>query len=115
RTAAVVAVDAQTVHLALAVHFLLADDGDVVLRLARHHAAVAAGADRGIDDHRPGVALVFIRRVHRLRSALFLARVLPERLAPDDAAVAAGVADVEALVLLRAGDRVCALVGERRD
>src|SRR5207244_259781 len=114
-TASVVAIDAQPVHLALAVHFLLADDGDVVLRLTRHHAAVAAGADRGVDDHRPGVALVLEGGVHRLRAALVLARVLPERLAVDDAAVAAGVAEVEALVLLRAGDGVGAFVGERHD
>src|SRR5581483_678995 len=64
--AAVVAIDADPVHLALAPHFVLADDRDVVLRLAGDHAAVAAGADRRVDDHAPGVALVLVLRPHRL-------------------------------------------------
>src|SRR5262249_37056206 len=55
RLAAVVAIDAQPVHLALAVHLVLAHDGDVVLRLAGDYAAVAAGAHCSIDHHSPGV------------------------------------------------------------
>src|SRR5207248_3695382 len=92
--------------------------GDVVLGLAGHDAAVAAGADGRIDDHGPGVALILVLRVHRLRALLGLGgipRPLREGLAADDAAVAAGLADVEALVLLRAGDGVRPLVGERDD
>ena len=117
--AAVVAVDAQPVHLALAHHFFLADDGDVVLRLAGDHAAVAAGADARVDDHRPGVLVAVVpRRVHRL--VVVPATSLPwcgscanfgfclialERGRADDAALADDLR-IDRLVLLRAGDRI---------
>ena len=41
-------------------HLLLADDRDVVLRLAGHHAIVAAHAGVQIDRHAPGVGFFFI-------------------------------------------------------
>src|SRR6267142_516013 len=51
----VVAVDAEPLHLAPATHLVLADDRDVVLGHAGHHAGVAAGARGQIDRHTPGV------------------------------------------------------------
>src|SRR3954462_3075455 len=54
-----VVVDADPVHLAAAIHLLLADDRDVVLGLARDGAGAAAGAGRQIDRHAPLVAVVF--------------------------------------------------------
>ena len=52
----VVAVDAQPVHLAAAQHLVLADDRDVVLRLAGDDAGVAADAGVEVDRHAPLVA-----------------------------------------------------------
>src|SRR5207244_3745096 len=57
-----VAVDAQPVHLAAAADLLLADHGNVVLRLTRDDAGAAAGAGGEIDDHAP----LMIRRRMRL-------------------------------------------------
>ena len=45
-------------HLAAQEHLLPADDGDVVLGLAGHHARAAAGAGRQIDGHAPAVEIV---------------------------------------------------------
>ena len=56
--AAEIAVDADPVHLAAVQHLLLADDGDVVLRLAGHDAGPAAGAGSQIDGHAPAVQIV---------------------------------------------------------
>ena len=56
--AAEVAVDADPVHLAAVQHLLLADDGDVVLRLAGDDARPAAGAGGQIDRHAPAVQIV---------------------------------------------------------
>ena len=54
----IVAVDADPVHLAPAAHLVLADDRDVVLRLAGDDAGVAADAGVEVDRHAPGVAVV---------------------------------------------------------
>ena len=48
-----VAVDANPVHLAVALDFVLADDRDVVLRLTRDDAGGAAGAGGEVDHHAP--------------------------------------------------------------
>ena len=48
-----VAVDANPVHLAIADDLLLADDRDVVLRLAGDHARGTAGAGAQVDRHAP--------------------------------------------------------------
>ena len=56
----VVAVDADPVHLAALVDVLLADGGDVVLRLAGDDAGAAAGALVEVDRHRPLVVLAAV-------------------------------------------------------
>src|SRR5438309_1994380 len=56
--ALVVSVDAQPVHVAPLHNLFLADDGDVVLRLAGDHAIVAAGAGSGAAGARAAVAKV---------------------------------------------------------
>ena len=66
----VIAVDADPVHVAADQHFLLADHGDVVFRLAGHHAAAAAGAGVQINRHAPLIALVFHFGVERERILL---------------------------------------------
>src|SRR6185312_13317638 len=53
---AVVAVDADPVHLPPTVDFLLADHWNVILRLAGDGAGVAADARIEVDDHSPLVA-----------------------------------------------------------
>ncbi len=58
--ALVVGVDANPVHVAANDALLLADDGDVVFRLAGDHAVVAAHAGVEIDRHAPGVSFFFI-------------------------------------------------------
>ena len=55
--ALIVGVDANPVHVAAEDGLLLADDGDVVLRLAGDHAVVAADARVQVDRHAPGVGL----------------------------------------------------------
>jgi hypothetical protein len=60
RVAAQEFVDPQPVHDPAAGHFRLADDRDVVLRLAGDHAAAASGAGVEVDDHAPLVAVVFV-------------------------------------------------------
>ena len=54
-----VAVDAQPVHLAIALDLFLADDRDVVLGDARDHAGRAAGAGVHVDRHAPLLAAIF--------------------------------------------------------
>ncbi len=51
--AAVVAIDADPVHLPAAPDFVLADDRHVVLGLTRHHARRASGAGIQVDRHSP--------------------------------------------------------------
>ena len=58
RRFAEIAVDADPVHLAPQKDLLLADDGDIVFRLAGRHARPAAGAGRQIDGHAPAVAIM---------------------------------------------------------
>src|SRR5262245_37634535 len=48
-----IAVEPNPVHDPPALHLALADNGDVVLRLARDHASRAAGAGSEVDDHAP--------------------------------------------------------------
>ena len=54
----VIPIHADPVHLAAAQHLIFADDGNVVLRLAGHHAGVAARARAQIDRHAPLIALI---------------------------------------------------------
>ena len=72
--ALMVGVDAQPVHLAAAHHFVFADDGNVVLRLARDDARVAAVARVEIDRHAPLVAAGFFLLVgeHRPQRRQFV-------------------------------------------
>src|SRR6202008_2425550 len=75
-----VGVDAQPVQLALAPDLGLTHEGGVFFGLAGDHAAVASGADAGVDDHGPGVFVAVVpARVHRLVMAAFaVMRVLRE-------------------------------------
>ena len=57
---AIVAIDAQPMHLALALDLIFADHRDVVFRLTRDHAAVTSGAHRRINNHRPRVSFVVV-------------------------------------------------------
>src|SRR4029453_16164560 len=66
--AAVVAVDADPVHLTPAQHFLFPDPRDVVFRLATDDAGVAADAGIDVDRHPPLVALVFEVGIQRDRA-----------------------------------------------
>ena len=59
----VVVVDPDPVHLAADGDLTLADDGDVVLRLAGNHAGVAADARAQINRHTPGVPEIFHWRI----------------------------------------------------
>ncbi len=54
----VIAVDADPVHFAAAHHLILADDWDVVLRLASDHASVATIAFVQVNGHGPFFAVV---------------------------------------------------------
>ncbi len=54
----IITVDANPLHRAALGHLILADDGDVVLRLAGHHARVAARAGVQINRHAPLVLRV---------------------------------------------------------
>ena len=53
----------------LAPHLVLADDRDVVLRLAGDHAGAAARADAQVDRHRPLIAAVLVLGKHRVGGA----------------------------------------------
>jgi len=74
-----VAVQADPVHLSAFGHLLLADDRDIVLGLARHHAGVATDAGVQIDGHAPGMAGVLLllpeRDERRMVDALMLDEV----------------------------------------
>ena len=61
-------VNANPVHLAAAHHLLLADDGNIVFRLAGDGAAITADAIVQIYRHAPGVthALVFVVKLLRI-------------------------------------------------
>ncbi len=63
----VVGVDANPVHVAAEASLLLADDRDVVFRLAGQDAVVASHTLVEIDRHTPGIGLFFIlvRRIER--------------------------------------------------
>ena len=61
-----VGVDPEPLHVAPDLDLLLADDGDVVLRVAGDDAGVAADAGVHVDGHAPGVLVVDIRREHAL-------------------------------------------------
>src|ERR1039458_7244092 len=111
--ALVVTVDAQPVHGAAAANLVLADDGDVVFGLTRHHARATARAGSEIDGHAPRVTLVLplgvesetARRVfgagmHRLGILL----VVLDIAGAED--VAAGV---ERVLVLGGGEHIAAL------
>src|SRR6185312_7959173 len=94
----VVSVDANPLHDAAPGGLVLADYGDVVLRIATYDTGVAAHAGIHVDGHAPGVLVVAIRREHavrRLKSIFAITLVreilvlleLVERGVADDAAV----------------------------
>src|SRR5439155_8533095 len=58
QSSVVIPVDADPVHFAPTHHLILAHHGDIVFTLASDHARVAAIALRGINGHRPLVALI---------------------------------------------------------
>ena len=55
-----VAIDADPVHLPTVGEFILADDGDVVLRLTRHDTGTTSGADVEVDRHRPALPAILV-------------------------------------------------------
>src|SRR5207302_8113052 len=61
-----VRVDPQPEHLAAAPYFFLANDGNVVLRLAGDDACIAAHARIESDHHAPGIAWIRIGWIDRL-------------------------------------------------
>ena len=64
-----ITVDADPVHLAVVDDLLLADGGNVVLRLAGDHARVATRTVAQVDRHRPlvaGVGVLFVERLAAL-------------------------------------------------
>src|SRR5690606_26654143 len=67
-----VGVDAQPVHFPSAQHALFADDGHVVLGLTRDDTRAAAGANGGIDGHRPLRSAKHARREEARRLAVEL-------------------------------------------
>src|ERR1051325_5064914 len=75
-----VGVNANPVHLAAALDLLLADDGDIVLRLAGDNAGVTADATGRVDRHPPGrfltVIVLWIKGILLARLVLFIRRVL---------------------------------------
>src|SRR5262249_33166425 len=81
RWAANVAIDPQPVHLPPEAHLLLADDGNVVFRLAGDHAGLAAHAGGQVDDHAPFVLwrTVVVGLVERERHARPLGLLLDQR------------------------------------
>src|SRR4051812_26090243 len=110
-----VVVDADPVHLAPAIHLLLADDRDVVLGLARDGAGAAARARRQVDRHAPLVAVVFPLGNQRQRARRRLAHVRDDFgiflvfLGGGDADRAAPLHQV---VFLRAREQVAANLGD---
>ncbi len=97
-------------HLAAAQHLFLADDRDVVLRLAADDAGVAADAGVDVDRHSPLVAFVlelgiqrdrprrrFVLLVHRLR--------IPDELVACDRTNE--IPPLHQVVILRARERIC--------
>src|SRR6476620_4279682 len=70
----IIGIDADPLHFTTALHLLFSDDRDIVLRLARHGASLAAHAGIQVDGHTPGIArigrvpvFVAVIRVERLR------------------------------------------------
>src|SRR6202022_1924459 len=83
-------------------------------------AAIASGAHGRIDDHRPCMALVGIGRIHGLPVRLLaldhtvrIPLILLEGPGVNDFAIASDIADTEALMFLRTGDRIRRLVRAR--
>src|SRR5580700_2408259 len=76
RLGRVITVDTDPVHLAAAHYLVLAYDGNIVFRLTRHNASIAAIATVQIDGHAPGIAGVgeFLVKRHFL-GRLFIAFV----------------------------------------
>ena len=73
RASFIIAVDAQPMHLPAAGHFGLADDRNIVFRLACDDAGVAADAGVDVDGHAPGVTFIFESRIKRaLRFVMML-------------------------------------------
>src|SRR5262249_6469237 len=58
--AGVVRIDADPLHQTAAIDLIFADNGDVVLRLARNDAGAAPGAGVHIDRHTPRIALAVV-------------------------------------------------------
>ena len=75
----VITVDADPVHLAAAHHLVFADHRNIVLRLAGHHASVAAVATVQIDRHAPGITRVSKFLVKRIFLGRFLVPFVRER------------------------------------
>ncbi len=108
----VIAVDTDPVHFAAAHHLILADHGDVVLRLAGDHASVAAIAFVQVDGHRPLVSAVgefrlpvverqFLeRRFGMLVGKIRILAILRERAGGQD------LPAFHAEVILRASERI---------
>src|SRR5258707_1095393 len=108
----VVAVDADPVHFAAAHHLVLADHGDVVLRLTGDHASVATVAFVQVDGHRPLVAVIrkfrfalvkrqFLwRRFGMLVGKIRILAILLERAGRQN--LATGTLEI----ILRAGERI---------
>src|SRR5437764_11949127 len=63
--ALIVAVDADPMHLASTDHLILADHGNVVLRLAGDYASITADAGTEIDGESPAVAVMFVFGIKR--------------------------------------------------
>src|SRR5690606_12200642 len=76
--AAVVAVDAQPVHLATVDDFLATHKGNVVLHVTRHHASTATDASVQVDGHSPVMAAILVPLPHgQLARIHFFVRRLP--------------------------------------
>jgi hypothetical protein len=58
RIAFIVRINADPLHLTAALHLLLADHGDIVLRLAGHRTSLAANTGIQVNRHAPGILLV---------------------------------------------------------
>ena len=101
--AAVVAVDAQPVHLAAGEHLLLADHRDVVLRLAGGDAGLTPDAGIEVDRHRPGRARIRHLGIERL-SRLWPFQKTWVVAKPGQCALAHQVAAGDAVVSLHRGE-----------
>ena len=115
-----ITVDANPIHFAPAHHLIFANDGNVVLRLARHDASAAAVALGQINGHRPLVVLVVAELLKILverqtidRRFVFFVRkiriflVFLERSRTDDFAA------FHVVMILRASDRIL-VVGDSK-